>query len=76
MSNTDFQKSLDDIIQGLAIRINEVYHLENAEAIKKIRSTAFFVELQKEESDLRQREIEELFSMYQDEIETGHFKIK
>ena len=68
-------KSLDEIISALAIRINEVYHLETAEAIRKLRSTSFFSELQKEENELWKRDIEELFSLYQDEVETGHFTI-
>lgn len=68
-------KSLDEIISALAIRINEVYHLEKAEAIRKLRSTSFFSELQKEENELLKRDVEELFSFYQDEVETGHFTI-
>ena len=68
-------KSLDEIISALAIRINEVYHLEKVEAIRKLRSTSFFSELQKEENELWKRGIEELFSLYQDEVETGHFTI-
>ena len=68
-------KSLDEIISALAIRINKVYHLEKAEAIRKLRSTSFFSELQKEENELWKRDIEELFSLYQDEVETGHFTI-
>ena len=67
-------KSLDEIISALAIRINEVYHLEKAEAIRKLRSTSFFSVLQ-EENELWKRDIEELFSLYQDEVETGHFNI-
>ena len=67
-------KSLDEIIFALAIRINEVYHLEKAEAIRKLRSTSFFSVLQ-EENELWKRDIEELFSLYQDEVETGHFTI-
>ena len=67
-------KSLDEIISALAIRINEVYHLEKAEAIRKLRSTSFFSVLQ-EENELWKRDIEELFSLYQDEVETGHFTI-
>ena len=69
-------KSLDEIISALAIRINEIYHLEKAEAIRNLRSTSFFSELQKEENELWKRDIEELFSFYQDEVETGHFTIK
>ena len=69
-------KSLDEIISALAIRINEVYQLEKAEAIRKLRSTSFFSELQKEENELLKRDVEELFSLYQDEVETGHFTIK
>ena len=68
-------KSLDEIISALAIRINKVYHLEKAEAIRKLRSTSFFSELQKEENELWKRDVEELFSLYQDEVETGHFTI-
>ena len=68
-------KSLDEIISALAIRINEVYHLEKVEAIRKLRSTSFFSELQKEGNELWKRDIEELFSLYQDEVETGHFTI-
>ena len=68
-------KSLDETISALAIRINEVYHLEKAEAIRKLRSTSFFSELQKEENELWKRDIEELFSLYQEEIETGRFTI-
>ena len=68
-------KSLDEIISALAIRINEVCHLEKAEAIRKLRSTSFFSELQKEENELWKRDVEELFSLYQDEVETGHFTI-
>ena len=71
----ELDKSLDEIISALAIRINEVYHLEKAEAIRKLRSTTFFSELQKEENELWKRDIEELFSLYQDEVETGHFTI-
>ena len=66
-------KSLDEIISALAIRINEVYHLEKAEAIRKLRSTSFFSELQKEENELWKRDIEELFSLNKEKIETGHF---
>ena len=69
-------KSLDEIISALAIRINEVYHLEKAEAIRKLRSTSFFSELQKEENELLKRDVEELFSLYQDGVETEHFTIK
>lgn len=69
-------KSLDEIISALAIRTNEVYHLEKDEAIRKLRSTSFFSELQKEENELLKRDVEELFSFYQDEVETGHFTIK
>ena len=72
----ELDKSLDEIISALAIRINEVYHLEKAEAIRKLRSTSFFSELQKEENELLKRDVEELFSFYQDEVETGHFTIK
>ena len=72
----ELDKSLDEIISALAIRINEVYHLEKAEAIRKLRSTSFFSELQKEENELLKRDVEELFSLYQDEVETGHFTIK
>ena len=68
-------KSIDEIISALAIRINKVYHLEKAEAIRKLRSTSFFSELQKEENELWKRDVEELFSLYQDEVETGHFTI-
>ena len=68
-------KSLDEIISAFAITINEVYHLEKADAIRKLRSTSFFSELQKEENQLWKRDIEELFSLYQDEVETGHFTI-
>ena len=71
----ELDKSLDEIISALAIRINEVYHLEKAEAIRKLRSTSFFSELQKEENELWKRDVEELFSLYQDEVETGHFTI-
>ena len=71
----ELDKSLDEIISALAIRINEVYHLEKAEAIRKLRSTSFFSELQKEENELLKRDVEELFSLYQDEVETGHFTI-
>lgn len=68
-------KSLDEIVSALAVRINEVYHLERAEAIRKLRSTSFFSELQNKENGLLERDIEELFSIYQDEVETGHFTI-
>ena len=69
-------KSLDEIITELAEKINKVYHLEKDEAIKKLRSTSFFSKLTKEENELWKRNIDDLFSIYQDEIETGHFTIK
>ena len=75
MDNTDFEKSLDDIIQALAIRINEVYHLDKSNAIRKLRSTSLFFMLENEKTKLWQRDIESLFALYQDEIETGHFTI-
>ena len=61
------------VIIPIAMHKNGV--LEKAEAIRKLRSTSFFSELQKEENELWKRDIEELFSLYQDEIETGHFTI-
>lgn len=75
MDKTDFEKSLDDIIQALAIRINEVYHLDKSNAIRKLRSTSLFFMLENEKTKLWQRDIESLFALYQDEIETGHFTI-
>ena len=75
MDKTDFEKSLDVIIQALAIRINEVYHLDKSNAIRKLRSTSLFSMIENEETKLWQRDIESLFALYQDEIETGHFTI-
>ena len=37
----EFQLMIDEKIEKLAVRINEVYHLERAEAIRRIKSTAF-----------------------------------
>ena len=75
MDKTDFEKSLDNIIQALAIRINEVYHLDKSNAVLKLRSTSLFSMIENEETKLWQRDIESLFALYQDEIETGHFTI-
>jgi len=75
MDKTDFEKSLDVIIQALAIRINEVYHLDKSNAVRKLRSTSLFSMIENEETKLWQRDIESLFALYQDEIETGHFTI-
>lgn len=75
MDKTDFEKSLDVIIQALAIRINEVYHLDKSNAIRKLRSTSLFSMIENEETKLWKRDIESLFALYQDEIETGHFTI-
>lgn len=68
----EFQLMIDEKIEKLAVRINEVYHLERAEAIRRIKSTAFYKALTDENTKIADRDPEELFSIYQEEIETGH----
>ena len=70
----EFQLMIDEKIGKLAVRINEVYHLERAEAIRRIKSTAFYKALIDENTKIADRDPEELFYIYQEEIETGHLK--
>ena len=68
----DFQLMIDEKIEKIVARIKEVYHLERNEAIRLIKTTKFYKVLTDEESKIADRDPEELFSIYQEEIETGH----
>ena len=68
----DFQLMIDEKIEKIAARIQEDYHLERNEAIRLIKSTMFDKALTDEKSKIAERDPEELFSIYQEEIETGH----
>lgn len=68
----DFQLMIDEKIEKIVARIKEVYHLERNEAIRLIKTTKFYKALTDEESKIADRDPEELFSIYQEEIETGH----
>ena len=74
MDKTDFEKSLDNIIQALAIRINEVYHLDKSNAVRKLRSTSLFSMLENEETKLWQYSTPMLYQMYRKSIETGEIQ--
>ena len=68
----EFQTMIDEKLEKVINRINEVYHLERNEAIRLIKTTKFYKALTDEESKIADRDPEELFSIYQEEIETGH----
>ena len=68
----EFQLMIDEKIEKIAARIKEVYHLERNEAIRLIKTTKFYKALTDEESKIADRDPEELFSIYKEEIETGH----
>ena len=69
------QLTIDEKIEKIAHRIKDVYHLERNEAIRHIKSTEFYKALTDKNSSIADRDTEELFSIYQEEIETGHFRI-
>ena len=71
----DFQLMIDEKIEKIAARIKEVYHLERNEALRLIKTTEFYKVLIDETTKFAERDPEELFSIYQEEIETGHFII-
>ena len=71
----EFQMMIDEKLEKVINRINEVYHLERNEALRVIKTTKFYTALVDETTKIAEREPEELFSIYQEEIETGHFII-
>jgi len=68
----DFLLMIDEKIEKISARIKGVYHLERNEVIRLIKTTKFYKVLTDEESKIADRDPEELFSIYQEEIETGH----
>ena len=68
----DFQLMIDEKLEKVINRINEVYHLERNEALRVIKTTKFYTTLMDETTKIAERDPEELFSIYQEEIETGH----
>ena len=68
----EFQTMIDEKLDKVINRINEVYHLERNEAIRLIKTAKFYKALTDKESKIADRDPEELFSIYQEEIETGH----
>ena len=70
-----FQMMIDEKLEKVINRINEVYHLERNEALRLIKTTEFYKVLIDETTKFAERDPEELFSIYQEEIETGHFII-
>ena len=71
----EFQMMIDEKLEKVINRINEVYHLERNEALRVIKTTKFYTTLVDETTKIAERDPEELFSIYQEEIETGHFII-
>ena len=71
----EFQMMIDEKLEKVINRINEVYHLERNEALRVIKTTKFYTTLMDETTKIAERDPEELFSIYQEEIETGHFII-
>lgn len=71
----EFQMMIDEKLEKVINRINKVYHLERNEALRLIKTTKFYTTLVDETTKFAERDPEELFSIYQEEIETGHFII-
>lgn len=71
METSDFELALPQIIECLCEQINQVYHLEQKQALATLEYTHFFHSLSDARTGLWKLDTNKLFLLYQDEIEYG-----
>ena len=71
METSDFELALPKIIERLCEQINQVYHLEQKQALATLAHTHFFRSLSNASTGLWKLDTNKLFLLYQDEIEYG-----
>ena len=75
MEEKDFEVIFSSIITTLIEKIRSVYHLDENAAVRQLHRTKFYEYLRREDAKIQKRSIDELFDVYQTEVETGHLKL-